>query len=56
MHVMCCYVCKLCTDVVGQHDGEQGLAVGVEGDVEGGGLDHEEDGMEDWEVDTQESN
>lgn len=35
------------TDVVGHHDGQQGLVVGVEGNVESGGLDHDEDGMED---------
>lgn len=34
------------THVVRHHDGEQGLVVGVEGDIEGGGLDHDEDGME----------
>lgn len=35
------------TDVAGHHDGEQRLVVRVEGDVEGGRLDHDEDGMED---------
>lgn len=35
------------TDVAGHHDGEQRLVVRVEGDVEGGRLDHDEDGMKD---------
>lgn len=35
------------TDVAGHHDGEQGLVVRVEGDVEGGGLNHDEDGVAD---------
>lgn len=35
------------THVAGHHDGEQRLVVRVEGDVEGGRLDHDEDGMED---------
>lgn len=34
------------TDVVGHHDGEQRLVVGVEGHVECGGLHHNEDGVE----------
>ena len=42
------------TDIAGHHDGEQGLVVWVEGNVEGGGLDHDEDGMEDWWTATQE--
>lgn len=37
----------LYTDIVGHHDGEKGLVVRVEGNVEGGGLDHDEDGMKD---------
>ena len=37
-----------CAHIVGHHDGEQGLVVGVEGHVKGGGLDHNEEGMEDW--------
>jgi len=57
MRVCVVYVC-LCvcvsTHVVGQHDGEQGLVVWVEGDVEGGGLHHDEDGVEDWGGDAQE--
>lgn len=32
-------------NIVGHHDGEQRLVVGVEGDVKSGGLDHDEDGM-----------
>lgn len=46
---MCAYIlCRIeGTDVVGHHDREQGLVVGVKGDVEGGGLDHDEDGMKD---------
>lgn len=51
-HMGCCCalhrVCVcVCTDVAGHHDGEQGLVVRVEGYVEGGGLDHDEDGMAD---------
>lgn len=34
------------THIVGHHDGEERLVVGVEGDVERGGLDHDEDGVE----------
>lgn len=41
------YVC-IFTDVAGHHDGEQRLVVRVEGDVEGGRLDHDENGMQDW--------
>lgn len=37
-----------CAHVVGHHDGEQGLVVGVEGHVESGGLDHDEDGVKNW--------
>ncbi len=31
--------------IVWHHDGKQGLVVGVEGHVESGGLNHDEDGM-----------
>lgn len=34
------------THVVWHHNGEQGLVVGVEGYIESGGLNHDEDGME----------
>lgn len=47
------HVC-IFTDVAGHHDGEQRLVVWVEGDVEGGRLDHDEDGMKDWTTATQE--
>lgn len=39
--------CVSWTYVVGHHDGEQGLVVGVEGYIESGGLNHDEDGVED---------
>ena len=35
--------------VVGHHDGEQHLAVGVDGHVECGRLDEDQDRMENWE-------
>ena len=44
----CVSVCvRVSTHVVRHHDGEQRLVVGVEGYIEGGGLDHDEDGMQD---------
>lgn len=49
------FVCVY-TDIVGHHDGEQRLVVWVEGDVQGGGLDHDEDGMKDWTTATKEIN
>lgn len=50
-----CICVSVITDVVGHHDGEQRLVVGVERDVERGGLDHDEDGVEDWGTATQEN-
>lgn len=35
----------MCTDIVGHHDGKQRLVVRVEGNIQSGGLDHDEDGM-----------
>lgn len=46
----------VCTDIVGHHDGKQRLVMWVEGDIEGGGLHHDEDGMKDWGRKTQEKN
>lgn len=43
------------TDVARHHDGEQRLVVRIEGNIEGGRLDHDEDGMEDWRTATQEN-
>lgn len=51
---MLLHVCVF-TDVAGHHDGEQRFVVWVEGDVEGGRLDHDEDGMKDWTTATQEN-
>lgn len=41
------YVC-VCGYIVGHHDGEQRFVVGIEGHVQCGGLDHDQDGMQNW--------
>lgn len=41
-------VCEcVCTNIVGHHDGEQGLVVRIKSDIQGRGLDHDEDSMKD---------
>lgn len=50
-------VCEcVCTNIVGHHDGEQGLVVRIKSDIQGRGLDHDEDSMKDWGNDNQENN
>lgn len=46
----------VCTNIVGHHDGEQGLVVRIKSDIQGRGLDHDEDSMKDWGNDNQENN